>query len=74
VQENIPLISTLCNPGIRARHWVKMSEIYGDDLTPDAGTTLRKVLKKNLDPYMTEFEAISGAASKVGLHASPEPL
>ena len=42
-----------------------MSEIYGDDLTPDAGTTLRKMLKKNLEEHMTEFEAISGAASKV---------
>ena len=42
-----------------------MSEIYGDDLTPDAGTTLRKMLKKNLEAHMNEFEAISGAASKV---------
>uniref|UniRef100_H2Z3M2 Dynein axonemal heavy chain 7 n=1 Tax=Ciona savignyi TaxID=51511 RepID=H2Z3M2_CIOSA len=60
----IPLISTMCNPGIRKRHWVEMSEIYGEDLTPDAGTTLRKTLKKNLDPFMSEFETISGAASK----------
>ncbi|CAK8689424.1 unnamed protein product [Clavelina lepadiformis] len=60
----IPLITTLCNPGIRKRHWEQMSEIYGDDLTPDAGTTLRKTLKKNLDEHMTDFETISGAASK----------
>lgn len=64
-QENIPLISTLCNPGIRPRHWEKISAIYGDDLTPDAGTTLRKTLKKNLDQYMEQFETISAAASKV---------
>uniref|UniRef100_H2Z3M7 Dynein axonemal heavy chain 7 n=1 Tax=Ciona savignyi TaxID=51511 RepID=H2Z3M7_CIOSA len=63
-QQFIPLISTMCNPGIRKRHWVEMSEIYGEDLTPDAGTTLRKTLKKNLDPFMSEFETISGAASK----------
>lgn len=63
-KEHIPLISTLCNPGIRARHWQQMSEIYGEDLTPDAGTTLRKTLKKNLGPHMEEFETISGAASK----------
>lgn len=43
-----------------------MSQIYGDDLTPDAGTTLRKTLKKNLEEYMNDFETISGAASKVG--------
>ncbi len=62
---HIPLISIMCNPGIRDRHWVAMSELYGDDLTPDAGTTLRKMLKKNLDPFMSDFETISGGASKV---------
>ena len=42
-----------------------MSELYGEDLTPDAGTTLRKMLKKNLEPFMEDFENISGGASKV---------
>ena len=55
----------MCNPGIRSRHWVKMSELYGEDLTPDAGTTLRKMLKKNLESFMEDFENISGGASKV---------
>ncbi|CAJ1084997.1 dynein heavy chain 12%2C axonemal [Xyrichtys novacula] len=60
----IPLVSTLCNPGIRSRHWDQMSDIVGYDLTPDSGTTLRKVLKQNLTPYLEEFESISAAASK----------
>ena len=33
-KENIPLISALFNPGLRERHWVKMSEIAEQDLTP----------------------------------------
>uniref|UniRef100_A0A8C4EGR3 Dynein axonemal heavy chain 12 n=1 Tax=Dicentrarchus labrax TaxID=13489 RepID=A0A8C4EGR3_DICLA len=57
-------LSILCNPGIRARHWGQMSEIVGYDLTPDSGTTLRKVLKQDLAPYLEEFESISAAASK----------
>uniref|UniRef100_A0A8C3KVW3 Dynein axonemal heavy chain 12 n=1 Tax=Calidris pygmaea TaxID=425635 RepID=A0A8C3KVW3_9CHAR len=48
----------------RARHWEQMSNIVGYDLTPDSGTTLRKVLKQNLAPYLEEFEAISVGASK----------
>eukprot|EP00118_Oscarella_pearsei_P019988 m.215265 g.215265 ORF g.215265 m.215265 type:complete len:3605 (+) comp39831_c0_seq13:113-10927(+) len=63
-KEYLPVISTLCNPGIRARHWQKMSETIGFDLTPDMGTTLRKVLKYELAPHMDEFESISAAASK----------
>ncbi|XP_019624138.1 PREDICTED: dynein heavy chain 12, axonemal-like isoform X1 [Branchiostoma belcheri] len=63
-KEHIPVIATLCNQGLRDRHWKKMSEIAGFDLTPDSGTTLRKMLKKNLGPFMEQFDQISGAASK----------
>ncbi|XP_071332600.1 dynein axonemal heavy chain 12 [Trachinotus anak] len=63
-KDHIPVVSILCNPGIRARHWGQMSKIVGYDLTPDSGTTLRKVLKQNLNPYLEEFESISAAASK----------
>uniref|UniRef100_A0A8C3L4R7 Dynein axonemal heavy chain 12 n=1 Tax=Chrysolophus pictus TaxID=9089 RepID=A0A8C3L4R7_CHRPC len=41
-----------------------MSNIIGYDLTPDSGTTLRKILKQNLAPYLEEFETISAGASK----------
>jgi len=64
-QDHIPIVSILCNPGIRARHWEQMSEVVGYDLTPDSGTTLRKVLKQNLVSYLEEFDSISAAASKV---------
>uniref|UniRef100_A0A3Q3B332 Dynein axonemal heavy chain 12 n=1 Tax=Kryptolebias marmoratus TaxID=37003 RepID=A0A3Q3B332_KRYMA len=60
----IPVVSILCNPGIRNRHWDLMSEIVGYDLTPDSRTTLRKVLKQNLAPFLNDFESISAAASK----------
>ncbi|XP_053173949.1 dynein axonemal heavy chain 12 [Scomber japonicus] len=63
-KDHIPVVCILCNQGIRARHWNQMSEIVGYDLTPDSGTTLRKVLKQNLAPYLEEFESISAAASK----------
>uniref|UniRef100_A0A8B9BTY6 Dynein axonemal heavy chain 12 n=1 Tax=Anser brachyrhynchus TaxID=132585 RepID=A0A8B9BTY6_9AVES len=59
LRENIPTVNVFCNPGMRTRHWQQMSNIVGYDLTPDSGTTLRKVLKQNLAPYLEEFEAIS---------------
>lgn len=64
-QKHIPLVSTLCNPGIRPRHWEHISKIVGYNLTPDSGTTLRKVLKQNLTLYLEEIESVSAAASKV---------
>ena len=44
-----------------------MSELAGFDLTPDSGTTLRKMLKLDIEKYMEKFETISGSATKVGL-------
>uniref|UniRef100_A0A5F8HDR2 Dynein axonemal heavy chain 12 n=1 Tax=Monodelphis domestica TaxID=13616 RepID=A0A5F8HDR2_MONDO len=64
VSEFIPTVTILCNPGLRSRHWKQMSEIAGFDLTPDSGTTLRKVLKLNLAPFLEQFEVISAGASK----------
>ena len=61
----MPILSTLCNPGLRQRHWRAMSDKIGYDIAPDSSTTLRKMLKNNLTPYMDEFESISGGASKV---------
>ncbi|KER25823.1 hypothetical protein T265_06797 [Opisthorchis viverrini] len=63
-KEIIPVIGILCNPGIRKRHWEQMSLIAGQDLTPDSGTSLAKMLQLNLDPYMDEFAGISSGASK----------
>ena len=36
----------------------------GFNITPDSGTSLRKMLKFNLEPHMEQFEAISVGASK----------
>lgn len=41
-----------------------MSEIVGFTITPDSGTSLRKMLKHNLGPFLDQFESISGGASK----------
>lgn len=64
-QDNIPVISIMCNKGMRPRHWKKMSDTAGFDLTPDSGTTLRKVLKLDIGEHMEMFEGISAGASKV---------
>lgn len=58
------MVHVLCNPGLRERHWEKMNEIIGFSITPDSGTSLRKMLRHNLEPFLEKFEVISTAASK----------
>lgn len=61
---NLPLVSVLRNPGIRARHWEKMAEIIGQPLVLDETTTLSKILDLNLSQHLESFEKISEAATK----------
>ena len=61
---NIPIIVCLCNPGIRQRHWNQMSAVIGFDITPNSGSSLRKVLRLELTEFMSKLEAISIAATR----------
>jgi len=58
--ENLPIIRILCNPGLRDRHFEEMEKISGLALKPDVTTTLRKILKLNIGPYISQFQTISG--------------
>ncbi|XP_054715919.1 dynein axonemal heavy chain 7-like [Uloborus diversus] len=63
-KDYVPLVHTVCNPGLRERHWDQISEIVGFPLKPDKSTTLVKLIGLNLLDYITQFEGISEAASK----------
>lgn len=58
------IITNMCNPALCQRHWDEMSEVAGFDITPDAGTTLRKILNMGLDDRLDAFEIISIGANK----------
>ena len=62
--ENIRVVTCLCNPGIRQRHWTQMSDVIGFDITPNSGSSLRKVLRLELDQFMDRLEEVSTAATK----------
>ncbi|KAK7077277.1 Dynein heavy chain 7, axonemal [Halocaridina rubra] len=63
-RENLPLVQTLGNPGLKERHWEKISEVVGYPLRADATTTLQRLIDSNLEDYLTKFETVSEAASK----------
>lgn len=44
----------MCNPALADRHWKDMSELAGFDLTPNAGTTLIKMIDLNLNQLLPQ--------------------
>jgi dynein heavy chain len=58
------LIQVLCNPGMRPRHWKKMSEVVGANIAPDPSSTLQRMINLNLGEKLEELEAVSASASK----------
>lgn len=61
---NVQMAHIMCNPALVQRHWDEMTQIAGFDLTPTAGTTLRKIIKYDLWDDIDQYEIISVAATK----------
>ncbi|KAH8377909.1 hypothetical protein KR093_007822, partial [Drosophila rubida] len=61
---HMPIINTLGNPGMKARHWEQVSEIIGFPIKVSPELTLEKIIEYQLDEYVPKFEAISESATK----------
>ena len=63
-KQHLPLISAICNKGLRERHWEKMSDIVGFELRLDDYTTLSRLLEQSVDEHIARLEEISDVASR----------
>lgn len=61
---HLPLITTICNPGLRDRHWKEISNVVGFRFQPDETTSLGAVIERNFSDYMENLESISAVATK----------
>ncbi|KAI9104654.1 dynein heavy chain and region D6 of dynein motor-domain-containing protein [Phlyctochytrium arcticum] len=65
----LPLIQALRNPGMRERHWERLSEDLNMKIRPDASLTLTDILKMNL---LERVETISKVCDNAGKEYSIE--
>ena len=49
---HMPVLSCICSPGIRDRHWEAMSDIVGFDIKPQGETSLFTMLEYGLNKYL----------------------
>jgi dynein heavy chain len=64
---NIPVITWLRNPGLRPRHWEKLSALLCPGkqfLTPDSDLTLSQILALDVAGHKAAIEEICSSASK----------
>ncbi|CAG5132944.1 unnamed protein product, partial [Candidula unifasciata] len=61
---NMPILATICNPGIRSRHWEQMSDIVGFDISPKESTALATMLEYGLHKHLEKLDEISASAAK----------
>lgn len=63
-REHMPIIMTLGNPGLKQRHWDRISEIVGFPIKLDDDLTIQKVIDFGIEEFISKFESISEAATK----------
>ncbi|XP_040928837.1 dynein axonemal heavy chain 3 isoform X2 [Betta splendens] len=61
---NLTLLTTICNPGIKDRHWEKISSIVGFAVKPDENSSLLNMLDIGLLKFSNKLEEIGASASK----------
>ncbi|OAD53307.1 Dynein heavy chain 7, axonemal [Eufriesea mexicana] len=63
-KQYLPLVTCMCNSALEKRHWKEMSVICKFNLTPNAGTSLRKIISYNLMDDIEKYKAISIGANR----------
>ncbi|XP_012271492.1 dynein heavy chain 3, axonemal [Orussus abietinus] len=60
----IPVLQTICNPGLQPRHWAQISAIVGTQVSPTPKSSLSEMIDLGLPVYINKLEEISSAATK----------
>eukprot|EP00064_Thunnus_orientalis_P010890 superscaffoldBa00001518_g10919 len=63
-KQHLPILTTICNPGIKDRHWEKISRIVGFEVKPDVNSSLLNMLDLGLSKFSDKLEDIGASASK----------
>ncbi|KAJ8399893.1 hypothetical protein AAFF_G00406230 [Aldrovandia affinis] len=63
-KQHLPVLNTICNPGMKERHWQEISSIVGFDVTPEADTSLSNMVDLGLSKFSDKLEELGASASK----------
>eukprot|EP00095_Tigriopus_kingsejongensis_P002576 maker-scaffold274_size229011-snap-gene-1.23 protein:Tk02576 transcript:maker-scaffold274_size229011-snap-gene-1.23-mRNA-1 annotation:"hypothetical protein LOTGIDRAFT_210054" len=61
---HLPILHTLCNPGLRDRHWLLISHAIGFPIQRGPNTSLADMIEAGLGKLIGQLEEIGATASK----------
>lgn len=53
---HVPLVTILCNGGLRDRHWEQFAEVVGFSIKPHDKTCLNDMIDRKLESYLHKME------------------
>lgn len=60
----IPLLQTICNPGLQRRHWEQISQAVEIEIIPTESSNLSEMVEFGLPVFINRLEEISMSATK----------
>ncbi|CAD6235446.1 GSCOCG00007903001-RA-CDS, partial [Cotesia congregata] len=60
----IPVLQTICTPGLQSRHWESISKIVNITIVPNQKSSLSDMIEYGLSVYIDKLEEIASAATK----------
>ncbi|XP_063993893.1 dynein axonemal heavy chain 3 [Diachasmimorpha longicaudata] len=60
----IPVLQTICNPGLQVRHWDQISQVVGETIVASEQSSLSQMIEYGLPVHIAKLEEISSAATK----------
>ncbi|KAL0279081.1 UNVERIFIED_CONTAM: hypothetical protein PYX00_000712 [Menopon gallinae] len=63
-RQYIPVLQTVCNPGLQERHWQQMSQALGVEIEHPDNASLHDMIEIGLIKHTAKLEEISVAATK----------
>ncbi|KAJ7985025.1 hypothetical protein DPEC_G00360850 [Dallia pectoralis] len=61
-KQHLPILTIICNPGIKDRHWDKITATVGFKVKLDVGTSLLNMLELGLSKFSDQLEEIGVSA------------
>ncbi|KAM7373014.1 hypothetical protein PAMP_007900 [Pampus punctatissimus] len=57
-KQHLPILTTICNPGIKDRHWEKISSVVGFEVKPDVNSSLLNMLDLGLSKFSDKYDSL----------------